>query len=65
MLLYDNAFMKHPGKLEMHWLGPYLINSITSGGVVQLQQLDGTMLPKVVNGSKMKPYRMGPGLCDS
>ena len=65
MLVYNSKFMKHSGKQYMHWLGPYLINSITSGGVVQLQQLDGTMLPKVVNGSKMKPYRMGPGLCDS
>ena len=44
----------------MHWLGPYLINSITSGGVVQLQQLDGAMLPNLVNGSRLKPYRMGP-----
>ena len=55
--------MKHPDKLQMHWLGPYLINSITSGGVVQLQQLDGAMLPKLVNGSRLKPYRIGPEPC--
>ena len=60
MLLYESKFMKHPGKLQMHWLGPYLINSITSKGVVQLQQLDGVMLPKLVNGSRLKPCRMGP-----
>ena len=58
MLLYDNKFMKHPGKLQMHWLGPYLVNSITSGGVVQLQQLYGTILPNLVNGSQLKPYRI-------
>ena len=52
--------MKHPGKLQMHWLGPYLINSITSGGTVQLQQLYGAMLPKPVNASRLKPYRTGP-----
>ena len=32
VLLYENKFMKHPGKLQMHWLGPYLVNSITFGG---------------------------------
>ena len=37
VLLYDSKFMKNPGKLQMHWLGPYLANSIASGGVVQLQ----------------------------
>ena len=38
VLLYSIKFMKHPSKLQMHWLGPYLIHSINSGGVVQLQQ---------------------------
>ena len=60
MLLYDNKFIKHPGKLQMHWLGPYLIQSITSGGAVQLQQLDVAMLSKLINGSRLKPYRTGP-----
>ena len=60
MLLYDGKFMKHLGKLQMHWLGPYLVHSITSGGAAQLQQLDGAVVPKLVNGSRLKPYRMGP-----
>ena len=60
MLLYDNKFVKQSGKLQMHWLGPYLVNSITSRGAIQLQQLDGAMMPKVVNGSRLKPYRIGP-----
>ena len=51
VLLYDNKFMKHPRKLQMHWLGPYLVHSITSSGAVQLQQLDGVVLPKLMNGS--------------
>ena len=59
MLMYDNRFTKHPGKLQMHWLGPYVINSITTGGTVQLQQLDGVMLHKLVNGSRLKPYKTG------
>ena len=53
--MYDSKFVKHQGKLQMHWLGPYLINSITSGGAVQLQYLYGVMMPKLVNCSMMKP----------
>ena len=60
VLMYDSKFVKHLGKLHMHWLGPYLVNFITSGGIVQLQQLDGAMLPNLVNGIWLKPYRMGP-----
>ena len=65
MLLYDSKFMKHRGKLPIHWIGPYLVHSITSGGVVQLQQLDGAVLPKLVNGSHLKPYRLGPEPCNA
>ena len=36
VLRYDSTCAKHLAKLQMHWLGPYLINSITSRGVVQL-----------------------------
>ena len=62
VLLYDSKFLKHPGKLQMHWLGPFLIFSITSGGAVQLQQLDGVVLLTLVNGSLLNPYKMGLGL---
>ena len=57
VLLYDSKFMKHPGKLQMHWICPYLVYSITSGGAVQLQQLDGVVLPNLVNGSRLNLYR--------
>ena len=60
VLLYDSKFIKHPSKLQIHWLGPYLVHSITSGGAVQLQKLDGAMLSKLVNGSCLNPYRTGP-----
>ena len=56
VLLYDSKFIKHPGKLQMHWLGLYLAHSITFGGAVQLQQLDGAVLPMLVNGSRLNPY---------
>ena len=34
ILLYDNKFVKHPSKLQMHWLGPYVIHFITDKGAV-------------------------------
>ena len=65
VLLYDSKFIKHPGKLQMHWLGLYLVHSITYGGAVQLQQLDGAVLPKLVNGSLLKPCRSVEEGCTS
>ena len=62
VLLYDSKFIKHLGKLQMHWLGLYLVHSITSGGTVQLQQLDGAVLLMIFNGSHLNPYRTGPAL---
>ena len=40
----------------MHWLGPYVIKEITSGGVVQLVKLNGDLFLGKVNGSRLKPY---------
>ena len=60
VLLYDSKFTKHLSKLQMHWLGPYVIKFITEGGAVQLQQLNGVMLSKLVNGSQINPYRDVP-----
>ena len=34
MLLYDSKFIKHPGKLQMHRLGLYIIHSITQRSLV-------------------------------
>ena len=34
VLLYDNKFEKFPGKLQMNWLGPYVIKEVTDGGVI-------------------------------
>ena len=42
VLLYDRKFLKHPGKLKAHWLGPYVIVHITDAGAVKLHKLDGT-----------------------
>ena len=37
VLLYYSKSMKHLGKLQMHWLGLYLVHLITYGGAIQLQ----------------------------
>ena len=34
VLLYDSKYLKHLGKLQMHWLDPYQVKSITNGDVV-------------------------------
>ena len=56
VLLYDGKFVKFPGKFKTHWLGPYRIQQVTDGGVVQLSKLNGELLPTLINGSRLKLY---------
>ena len=56
VLLYDSKFIKFLGKFNTHWLGPYQIQQVTEGGVVQLNQLNGELLPTWINGSRLKLY---------
>ena len=56
MLLYDSKFVKFLGKFKMHWLGPYQIQYVTEGGSVQLNKLNGELLPMLINGSRLKIY---------
>lgn len=60
VLLYDSKFEKFPGKLCMHWLGPYVVKEVTDGGVVQLAKLNGDSFLGRVNGSCLKLYTGGP-----
>ena len=57
VLMYDNKFARFPGKFCMHWLGPYQVKHVTEGGATSLAKLDGTMLPTLVNGNRLKLYR--------
>lgn len=41
VLLYDSKFMNHPGKLQIHWINPFIVVEIKYYGVVKLTQLDG------------------------
>ena len=61
--MYKSTFMKHPGKLQMHWLGAKIVNSITSRSATQLQQIDGMTLLDLVNGTRLNPYKMGQKSC--
>ena len=60
VLLYDNMFARFLGNFCMHWLGPYHVRHVTEGGAASLARLDGTMLPTLVNGSRLKLYRDNP-----
>ena len=57
VLMYDRNFLKHPGKLKTHWLGPYVFAHITEAGAIKLHKLDGTPVVGMINGSQLKPYR--------
>lgn len=57
VLMYDNKIVWFPGKFHMHWLGPYQVKHVTKGGATSLAKLDGTMVPTMVNGSRLKLYR--------
>ena len=57
VLMYDSKFVRFPGKFCMHWLGPYRVWHVTEGGVASLVKLDGTMLPTMIKGSRLKPYK--------
>jgi hypothetical protein len=56
VLVYNNKFIKHPGKFRTHCLGPYEISHIIEGGVVQLKTLNGEWKEGLVNGSRLKLY---------
>ena len=47
--MYDSKFLKHPGKLKMHWLGPYVVAHITEAVMVKLHKLDGTPVVGMIN----------------
>lgn len=57
MLLYNNKFQKFLGKLQMHWLGPFIVTEIRDSGAVRFVQLDGVLLHGWVNDACLKPFR--------
>jgi len=51
VLVYKRKYLQHPGKLRMHWLGPYGVKNVKYGEDVQLKELGGTKLSGMINGS--------------
>jgi hypothetical protein len=56
VLMYDNKSFQHPGKLKMHWLGPYEVKYVTNRDV-QLRDLAYVELRGMINGSQLKLYK--------
>ena len=56
VIFYDSRFFKFPGKLQMHWIGPYEVVDINSNGSAQLQDFERNLLPTRINGYRLKPY---------
>jgi hypothetical protein len=54
VLLYENKFMKHPGKFKTHWLGWFKVSHVIEGGVVQLKSLNIEWKDGLVYGSQLK-----------
>jgi hypothetical protein len=55
-MVYNSKFLKHPGKLRMHWIRLSEIAYVTKGGVVQLKTLKREWKEGLVNGSQLKLY---------
>ena len=60
--MYDNKFLKHPGKIKTHWLGLYVVAHITEASAVKLHKMDGTPVVGMINGIRLKPYRDDYGI---
>jgi len=57
VLLYDSKFLKHPGKLKTHWIGPFILYSVGDCGTFQLRNLQGELHGGLVNGGRLKLYK--------
>jgi hypothetical protein len=56
VLLYDSRFFKFPGKLQIHWLGPYEVMDVNPNGSLQLKDFEDKLLPTRINGYRLKPF---------
>ena len=56
VLLYDSRHRDYPSKLQMRWLGPYLVCRVYENGSLQVEDLSGQLLDIRVNGSRVKLY---------
>lgn len=57
VLKYNGRNELCPGKLKVHWPGPYKIREVGKNGAVKLSTMDDNPIRDLVNGSKLKLYR--------
>jgi len=56
VLLYDCKFQKFSGKLQINYLGSFIVMEIKYFGEVRLMKLDGVLLHGWLNGACLKPF---------
>ncbi|KAL1568704.1 hypothetical protein AAHA92_00285 [Salvia divinorum] len=65
VLLFQSRLKLMPDKLKSRWTGPYVITSIRSNGVLEIQGSPPNSQPFIVNGHRVKIYRDSSELCDT
>jgi len=56
-LLYDSRYKDFKGKWT-RWLGPYVIARCHDNGSVHIRTIDTEAIPLLVNGHRLKVYKM-------
>ena len=56
VLLYDNKFLKNPDKLEMNWLGPFIVVEVWDNDFNKLAQLGQFIKQGWMDDTFLDPY---------
>ena len=56
ILVLVYTLKQHKRKLKLRGLGPFVINSISSSGLIRLETLDGEPIANYLNGSCLHVY---------
>ena len=55
-LVFNSKVGKHPRKLKLRWLDPYIIEEDIAFKTLKLKNLDTSMNASTLNGHRLKPY---------
>jgi len=58
VLLYDSRIKGKPKKMEIAWLGPYVVEDIRQTRAVEIRMLLGHPFKKLINGAHLKKYQV-------
>ena len=56
VMMYNLKSGPHPGKLKLRYFGPYQIVEELGQGTFRLRDVFGTLIPKPVNGFRLKKF---------